>query len=43
MDDNIKADITIKNTSKVLHLDHSFIGCCNLDTSESRLEIPGKF
>jgi hypothetical protein len=27
----------------VLHLDHNFVGCWNLDTSESRPEIPGKF
>jgi len=24
-------------------LDHSLVWCCNLGTSESKLEIPGKF
>jgi hypothetical protein len=32
-----------KDTSKVLHLEHSFVWCWNLDTSESSSEIPGKF
>jgi hypothetical protein len=32
-----------EETSKVLHLEHSFVWCWNLDTSESRSEIPGKF
>ena len=27
----------------VLGLDHSLVGRCNLGTSESKLEIPGKF
>ena len=27
----------------VLGLDHSLVWCCNLGTSESKLEIPGKF
>jgi hypothetical protein len=30
-------------TTKVLHLDHSFIWCSNLDTLESGSETPGKF
>ena len=30
-------------TSKVLHLEQSFVWCGNLDTSESRSGIPGKF
>ena len=29
-------------TSKVLHLEYSFVGCWKLDTPESRAEIPGK-
>ena len=32
-----------EETSKVLHLEHSFIRCWNLDISEGRFEIPGKF
>jgi hypothetical protein len=32
-----------EETSKVLHLEHSFVWCWNVDTSESRSEIPGKF
>jgi hypothetical protein len=27
----------------VLHVEHNFVGCWNLDTSESRPEMPGKF
>ena len=29
--------------SEVIHLEHSILWCWNLDTSESRSEIPGKF
>jgi hypothetical protein len=29
--------------SEVLHLEHSFVWCGNLDSSESRSEVPGKF
>jgi hypothetical protein len=32
-----------EETSKVLHLDYSFVWCCNLDTLESRPVVPGKF
>ena len=32
-----------EETSKVLHLEHSTVWCSNLDTSESRSELPGKF
>jgi len=27
----------------MLHLEHGFVWCLNLDASGSRLEIPGKF
>jgi hypothetical protein len=30
-------------TTAVLHLEHSFLWCCKLGTSEGRSEIPGKF
>jgi len=29
-----------EDLSKVLHLEYSFVWCGNLDTSESRLQIP---
>ena len=32
-----------EETSKLLHLKHSFIWCWNLDASGSRSETPGKF
>ena len=32
-----------EETSKLLHLERSFVWCWNLDTSESRSEITGKF
>ena len=32
-----------EETNKVLHLERGFVWCCNLDTSGSRSEIPGKF
>ena len=32
-----------EKTSKVLHLDHKFIWCWNLDTSDSRSEVSGQF
>jgi len=31
-----------EETSKVLHLEYSFVWCWNLDPSESRSEVPGK-
>ena len=39
-----KFDLNLrKKTSKVLHLEHSIVRCCNLDTLKSRSEILGKF
>ena len=32
-----------EETNKMLHLEHGFVWCGNLDTSASRSEIPGKF
>jgi hypothetical protein len=32
-----------KETSEVLHLEHSFIWCWNMDSSQSRSEVSGKF
>jgi hypothetical protein len=32
-----------EEASEVLHLEHSFIWCRNLDASGSRLKTPGKF
>ena len=32
-----------EETNKMLQLEHEFVWCCNLDTSGSRSEIPGKF
>ena len=32
-----------EETGKVLHLEHGFVWCWNLDTSGSGSEIPGKF
>ena len=32
-----------EETTNVLHLEHSFVRCWNLDISESRSEIPDKF
>ena len=32
-----------EETSQVLHLEHDFVWCRNLDNSESRSEIPVKF
>ena len=32
-----------EETSKVVHLEYSFVWCWNVDTSESRSEIPGRF
>ena len=32
-----------EETTELLHLEHSILWCWNLDTSESRSEIPGKF
>ena len=33
----------VQEASEVLHLEHSFIWCWNLDASNSRSESPGKF
>jgi hypothetical protein len=32
-----------EETSKVLHLEHCFVWCWNVDTSESRSEVSGEF
>jgi hypothetical protein len=32
-----------EETNEVLHLEHSFVWCGNLDSSETRSEEPGKF
>ena len=32
-----------EETSKMLHLEHGFVWCRNLDASGSRSEIPGEF
>jgi hypothetical protein len=32
-----------EEASKVLHLEHSFVWCWNVDTSENRSEVSGKF
>jgi hypothetical protein len=32
-----------EETSEVLHLEHSFVWCGNLDSSEIRSEVSGKF
>jgi hypothetical protein len=32
-----------EETCEMTHLEHSIVWCWNLDTSESRLEIAGKF
>ena len=32
-----------EETSKMLHMEHGFVWCWNLDASGSRSEIPGKF
>jgi len=32
-----------EETSEMLHLERSFLWCWNLDTSESRSKIPGRF
>jgi hypothetical protein len=39
-----KLDLKLKEENiKVLHLEHSFVLCCNLGTSKSRSEIPKRF
>jgi hypothetical protein len=46
VEDSFHQQIELKfeeETSKVLHLEHSFAWCWNVDTPESRSEIPGKF
>jgi hypothetical protein len=32
-----------EETSGVLHFEHNFVSCWNLDTSEGTSEMPGKF
>jgi hypothetical protein len=32
-----------EETSEMLHLEHGFVWCLNLDASGSRSETPGKF
>jgi hypothetical protein len=32
-----------EETSEVLHLEHSFVWCGNLDSSETRSEVPRNF
>jgi hypothetical protein len=32
-----------EETSEVLHLEHCFVWCGNLDSSETRSEVPGNF
>ena len=32
-----------EETREVLHMEHTFVWCRNLDTSENRSEIAGKF
>jgi hypothetical protein len=34
---------TEEETNKLLHLEHSFVWCRNVDASGSRSETPGKF
>jgi len=38
-----KLDSNLGTSCKVLHLEHTFVLCWNLDILESRSEIPGKF
>jgi len=38
-----KLDLFKEENNKVLYLEHSFVWCWSLDTSESRLEIACKF
>jgi hypothetical protein len=41
---NSKLDLNLrKKLVKCYFLEHSFVWCCNLDTSESRSETLGKF
>ena len=45
-EDSLYQQIGLKfevETSKMLHLEHGFVWCGNLDASGSRSEIPGKF
>jgi hypothetical protein len=32
-----------EETSEVLHFEHIFVWCGNLDSSETKSEVPGKF
>jgi hypothetical protein len=34
---------TKEEISKMLHLEHSFVWCGNLDSSKTRSVVPGKF
>jgi hypothetical protein len=39
-----KLDLELgKKSSEVLHLEHGFVWCDILDSSETRSEVPGKF
>jgi len=38
-----KLHINKRKNSKMLNFEHSLVWCENLDTSENRSEIPGKF
>jgi hypothetical protein len=40
---NKKRTLVTSEASDVLHLEHSFVWCGNLDSSETRSEVPGKF
>jgi hypothetical protein len=45
-DDSLHQQIRFRakeEISEVLHLEHSFVWCGNLDSSETRSEVPGKF
>ena len=46
MKENLYKQIGLKfkeETCELLHSEHSFLWCWNLDTSKSRSGIPGKF
>jgi hypothetical protein len=37
-----KLDLNLRKKPVVLHLECGFVWCCNLDTWESRSQVPGK-
>ena len=39
----VRIETGVTRVSKMLHLEHGFVWCRNLDASGSRSEIPGKF